>query len=126
MKVFIIMIVALFGFCVIAQADVSRWQKLNHLVPGPKCSMEEDDQGELQITEWKDARPRPTDIVIDSVTEAEVNDSEEVTKKERKFNKGIVKAMGLTMKYFMNEIMAGRTNPITNSELKTKFKSYLP
>jgi len=30
------------------------------------------------------------------------------------------------MKDFMNEIMAGRTNPITNSELKTKFKSYLP
>tara|TARA_Y100000296_G_C5085100_1_gene211988 strand:- start:19 stop:348 length:330 start_codon:yes stop_codon:yes gene_type:complete len=36
-----------------------------------------------------------------------------------------IKAIGLTMKEFMNEIMAGRTTPISNSEFKTKFKSHL-
>ena len=44
---------------------------------------------------------------------------------EAKFNQDIIKAVGLTMKDFMNEIMGGRIDPITNGELKTKFKSYL-
>ena len=46
--------------------------------------------------------------------------------REAKFNQDIIKAMGLTLKDFMNEIMAGRITTITNTELKTKFKSYLP
>jgi len=55
---------------------LSRWKKLNHLVPEPKCMMWEDDNRELQIIEWKDVRQRPSDAQIDAVTEQEVNEGE--------------------------------------------------
>ena len=126
MRILIAILIITFATCTVSFADVSRWQKLNQLVPNPKCSMREDSQGVLRVTEWKDARSQPSDPVIDAVTEQEVIAIESATMKEKKFNKDIIKAIGLTMKDFMNEIMAGRTNPITNSELKTKFKSYLP
>lgn len=54
----------------------TRWQKLNYLIPEPQCRMKEDVQGILQIIEWEDARPQPTDVDIDAVTEQDVIDSE--------------------------------------------------
>jgi hypothetical protein len=43
------------------------WRKLNYLVNEPKCRIKGN-----QITEWSDARPRPTDAQINAVTDAQV------------------------------------------------------
>ncbi len=54
----------------------NRWQKLNYLVTEPKCRMKTID-GELQIVEWKDPRPQPTnaeiDVVSDTLAQEKVN-----------------------------------------------------
>tara|TARA_Y100000310_G_C20578126_1_gene761512 strand:- start:7 stop:345 length:339 start_codon:yes stop_codon:yes gene_type:complete len=81
-----------------------------------------------QIVFWNIAKlgAQPTLASLDAqVTDAEVLTYGSDTDKENKFNRDIIRATGLTMKDFMNEIMAGRTTAITNSELKTKFKSRL-
>jgi|TARA_Y100000310_G_scaffold79733_1_gene76421 hypothetical protein len=80
------------------------------------------------IKHWNDAKlgPKPTLAQIDAqVSDVGADVTWQNKEQDGKFNKDIVKAIGLTMKEFMNEIMAGRTTPITNSELKTKFKSHL-
>lgn len=99
---------------------VSSWRKLNHLVPSPDCTTKNN-----QIIEWRDARQQPTQAQIDAVLDQNVIDSENNLSEESKFNQDVIKAVGLTMKDFMNEIIAGRIDAITNSELKAKFKSYL-
>jgi len=99
---------------------INLWRKLNHLIPVPKCRCSED-----TIVEWTDARTQPTQAEIDAVVDQDVVDSETTNEQESKFNQDVIKAVGLTMKDFMNEIMGGRIDPITNGELKTKFKSYL-
>ncbi len=104
---------------------ITRWHRLNVLIPEPLCRMDEDSDGELQITEWVDDRTQPSDEAIDAVTDQQVTDNIATTAQEDKFNQDIIKAVGLTLKDFCNEIMAGRTKAISNLELKTKFKSYL-
>lgn len=47
---------------------INKWEKLNYLVPEPQCRMKTID-GELQITEWKDERPQPSDAEIDAVSD---------------------------------------------------------
>ncbi len=47
----------------------SFWQKLNYLVPEPKCKTKEN-----QITEWIDSRVQPTDVQINAVTDQQANE----------------------------------------------------
>lgn len=94
---------------------------------GAKCSKSKDG---TYIDVWEHPTiPKPTKAVMDAdIIEYELyisSGQQADDQKEDKFNQDIIKAMGLTMKDFMNEIMAGRTNAITNNELKTKFKTYL-
>ncbi len=44
------------------------WDKLNQLVPEPKCRC-----SETEIVEWSDARPQPTQAEIEAVTKQEVD-----------------------------------------------------
>ena len=76
---------------------------------------------------WNTAKlgVQPTMTVINAVNDNDADATYDNKVKEEKFNRDIIKAVGLTMKDFMNEIMAGRTTPLTNAELKTKFKSHL-
>ena len=48
------------------------WRKLNYLVPDPDC----DTKGGA-ITEWRDARPQPTDAEIAAVSIADVEQREQ-------------------------------------------------
>ena len=48
------------------------WRKLNYLVPNPDC----DTKGGA-ITEWRDARPQPTDEEIAAVSIADVEQREQ-------------------------------------------------
>lgn len=73
-KYLVLIIIGLFLFTNILEA-ASRWQKLNYLIPEPKCRMTEDVNGLLQIIEWTDIRPQPTDGQIDAVLEQDVLDS---------------------------------------------------
>lgn len=54
---------------------ISRWERLNYLVLAPQCRMNEDVNGVLQITEWTDIRPQPTEAQIDAVADQDVLDS---------------------------------------------------
>ncbi len=108
---------------------ISRWQKLNHLIPEPQCRMKEDDEGILQIVEgtWKDARPQPTNTEIDAVDDSVVEMAEADKTKDNLFETPIIKALALTMKYYLNELRALQSLPeITNQEAKDKVKSFLP
>ena len=91
--------------------------------------VEADDQGNITIPVWNTAKlgAKPTTASLDSqVTDQDALDTEVVAEKDRKFDRNdIIKAMGLTVKYFINETRAGNTTAITNAELKAKFKSYL-
>lgn len=74
------------------------WRKLNYLIPGPDCST----KGNI-ITEWRDARPQPTDLEIDLV---DIND---VIAKEQKFpNKKAadIAALGTNRSEFIAEVNA--------------------
>ena len=74
------------------------------------------------------SQPSPAQVILDIAEyDAYVSSGQQAEEeKTASFNKDITKAIGLTMKDFMNEIMAGRVTSITNSELRDKFKSYLP
>ena len=94
---------------------------------GANCAKTPDGNG---IAVWEhptEPQPSVQQVLIDVaeyeayVSSGQLADDE----KDDKFNKDTIKAIGLTMKDFMNEIIAGRVNPIINAELKTKFKSYL-
>jgi hypothetical protein len=50
------------------------WKKLNYLVPEPQCRTESG-----IVTEWRDARPQPSQGEIDAVTDAQVLDQEAET-----------------------------------------------
>ena len=54
---------------------VSRWQKLNYLIPEPQCNMK-GIGGILHIVNWKDERTQPTDSEIDGVTDEQVEAQE--------------------------------------------------
>lgn len=94
---------------------------------GAKCSKTPDG---TYIDVWEHPTiPKPTKTQMD----IDVNDyslyvssgGQLNDQKEAKFNQDIIRAIGLTMKDYLNEIIAGRTTQIINSELRTKFKSYL-
>ncbi len=77
---------------------VSRWQKLNYLVPDPRCRMGTDGAGKLQIVEWKDERAQPSDADIDNVSEedaeAQFLDEELVAELyATKFNKVLIEVI---------------------------------
>lgn len=106
---------------------VSRWRKLNHLVPEPKCRMKENEQGVLQIIEWTDERSQPTDAEIDAVDDAAVNASEADKEKDNLFETPTIKAVMSTMLFYTNELRTLQSLPdITNQEAKDKVKSFLP
>jgi hypothetical protein len=101
---------------------VSRWAKLNYLVPEPQCSMKEID-GTLQITEWKDQRPQPSDSEIDNVTTeqaiSQIEDDEAINSLySRKFNNVLLEVvLGLE-----NRV---RTLEGSNTITQTEFITYL-
>lgn len=104
----------------------NRWQKLNFLIPDPQCTMKEI-AGVLQIINWNDGRPQPTDAAIDAVTDQEVIDSESATNKTNEFNKQPGKAIALFVKDELNVLRALHSLPaLTNNDIKTKIEAYLP
>lgn len=69
---------------------------------------------------------QPTLAALDlAVSDSVANNTAVDKDKQRVFDGSAIKAMGLTLKTFMNEIMAGRIDAITNAELKAEFKSHL-
>lgn len=94
---------------------------------GAKCSKTKDGQ---YIDVWEhptEPKPSKDQVAIDIAEyKTYISSGQRVSEeKDKKFNQDTIKAIGLTMKDFMNEVIGGRNNPITNNELKTKFKSYL-
>lgn len=82
----------------------------------------------VYIVFWNTSKlgTEPTLAALDAGVDDATADADNADKvQDVKFNRDTNKAIGLTMKDFLNEIMAGRTAPITSSELKAKFKSYL-
>jgi len=54
------------------------WRKLNYLIPDPDC-----DTNDNAITEWRDARPQPTDAEINAVNLSDVQAKEDNDKEDR-------------------------------------------
>ncbi|MDP7623286.1 MAG: hypothetical protein QF436_04200 [Candidatus Woesearchaeota archaeon] len=84
----------------------------------------------MTIDVWEHpTEPKPTGSAVQTAVDkykVYVSSGQQADdEKTAKFEIEITKALGLTMKEFMNEIMAGRVDPITNAELETKFKSHL-
>lgn len=108
------------------------YNKIKHLYPTALDTdfelRDNSDGAGVFIKEWNTiklgAKP-PLASLDEAVDDATADATAEDKQRDRKFDTDTTKAMGLTMKDFMNEIIAGRVATITNAEMKTKFKSYL-
>ena len=91
---------------------MSYWRKLNHLVPVPQCRTKDG-----VITEWKDARPQPSDNDINAVDINDVEARESENEAANAFDRKDLKALALV---FHAELVAlGST--ITKAQLKQNF-----
>lgn len=106
------------------------YKKIKHIYP---TATDEDFKLErhgvdISLEYWNVIKlgPAPTLASLDAqVTDAEADISFLDSSKKAKFNQDTIKAVGLTMRDFMNQIAGGRTTEITKNELETKFLSYL-
>jgi hypothetical protein len=101
----------------------NRWQKLNYLVPGPKCRMESIN-GTLTITEWMDVRSKPSDFEIDAVTDQQaedktIDDNAEGIIQSSTFNKMLLE-MNLNLENRVRTLEGGNT--ITKQQFVTYLK----
>jgi len=85
------------------------WRKLNHLVPEPDC-----DTDDNAITEWRDARPQPTDAEINAVNLSAVQAKEDNDKEERGEFQGAIIQITKALRLIVNKqrVADGKT-PLT-------------
>lgn len=103
----------------------SRWKKLNYLVPGPKCRMNEDANGDLQITTWADSRPQPTDSDINAVADQDIVSSELDTEAEQAVKSDKVKRLVFEINFDQENrirVLEGKTI-VTKNQYKTVLKN---
>lgn len=99
--------------------EISKWRKLNHLVPEPDCDTVND-----QIVTWRDTRPQPTDVEIDVVTAAQVNASELDTEASNALESDKIKRLLFEVNFEQeNRVRALESKPaITKAQYKAAIK----
>ena len=92
------------------------WRKLNYLVPEPDC-----DTDDNAITEWRDARPQPTDTEINAVNLSDVQAKEDNDKEERGEFKDAIIQITKAMRLIANKqrVVEGKTPLPMKQYIKT-------